>query len=95
MLWVAAVLAAGTAFVVHLALRFETVRLGYEVSAARDEERRLVEQQRLLAIEAATLRQHERIETIARGHLDMGVPETAQIVSIEHRAAARPAGRLR
>ena len=35
-LWCVAVLATATAFVVHLAIRFETVRLGYEVGRNPD-----------------------------------------------------------
>lgn len=96
MLWIAAVLATAAAFVVHLAMRFETVRLGYEVGAARREQRRLIEQKRLLAIEAATLRQAPRVETVARGELEMDVPEPERIVPIvpQRRSRAR-AGRVR
>lgn len=94
-LWSAAVLATAAAFVVHLALRFETVRLGYEVGAARREQRRLVEQRRLLAIEAATLRQAARVEAFARGALGMDVPDPARIVPVGSRAARPTAGRVR
>jgi len=95
-LWTAAVLATAAAFVVHLAMRFETVRLGYDVGRARREQRSLIESRRLLAIEAATLRQAARIETVARGALEMDVPEPARIVPIEGGAEARrTAGRVR
>ncbi len=73
--WTAAVLAATVAFLAHLALRHEVVRLGYEVSEARAERRRLLEQKRLLEVEAASLRQPGRIEAIARGRLGMRPPE--------------------
>jgi cell division protein FtsL len=82
-LWTAAVLAASAAFVAHLALRFETVRLGYRVGEARKEQRELIEKRRLLAIEAATLRQAARIEALARGSLGMDVPESERIVPID------------
>ena len=82
MLWTAAVLATAAAFVVHLSMRFETVRLGYEVGAERREERRLLEQKRLLSVEAATLRQSARVETVARGVLQMDVPEAARVIPI-------------
>ncbi len=82
MLWTAAVLATAAAFVVHLSMRFETVRLGYEVGAERREERRLLEQKRLLSVEAATLRQSARVETVARGVLEMDVPEAARVIPI-------------
>ncbi len=95
-LWTAAVLATAAAFIVHLAMRFETVRLGYEVGEARSEQRELIEQRRLLAIEAATLRQASRIETIARGSLRMDTPDPSRIVPIdERRRARRTAGRVR
>lgn len=94
-LWTVAVLACATAFVVHLALRFETVRLGYEVGNARREQRRLIEQRRLLAVEAATLRQANRIETVARNALEMEVPEPERVVPIDGRARRREAGRVR
>jgi len=95
-LWTAAVLATAAAFVVHLAMRFETVRLGYEVGVARREQRELTESRRLLAIEAATLRQAARIETVARGALRMDVPDPSRIVPIDGRAELRrTAGRVR
>src|SRR4029078_3047895 len=81
-LWWAAILATAAAFVVHLALREHTVQLGYDVGRTRREQRQLIEQHRLLAIEAATLRQPERIERIARGTLDMDLPEPARVVPI-------------
>ena len=93
-LWVAAVLASGTAFVVHLALRFETVRLGYEVGDARSEQRRLIEERRLLAIEAATLRQSDRIEAVAREAFGMRPPDSERIVPVDGRVRRRAAGRL-
>lgn len=96
MLWIAAVLATAAAFVVHLSMRFETVRLGYEVGAARREQRRLIEQRRLLALEAATLRQSPRVETIARGVLEMEPPSADRVVPITpRRGSRRTAGRVR
>ncbi|GAB5540987.1 MAG: cell division protein FtsL [Sandaracinaceae bacterium] len=95
-LWSVAVLAAAAAFVSHLALRQQTVQLGYEVGQARRQQRRLIEQRRLLAIEAATLRQAERIETIARGRLEMDVPEPARVIPVgNERRQRRMAGRVR
>ena len=38
-LWCVAVFATAAAFVVHLSIRFETVRLGYEVSEERERQR--------------------------------------------------------
>lgn len=94
-LWIAAIGAAGLAFVAHLALRFETVRLGYDVDRARHEQRRLVEQERLLAIEAATLRAPERVEAVARGTLGMELPAAERVVTLGARARRAAAGRMR
>lgn len=92
-LWTAAVLAAAASFIVHLTLRVETVRLGYEVGDARREQRRLIQFQRLLALEAATLRQPDRVETVARGAFSMDVPEAPRIIPMGQRKQ-RPAGRV-
>jgi cell division protein FtsL len=95
-LWIAAVVACAVAFTAHLALRFETVRLGYDVGEARREQRRLIETRRLLAIEAATLRQAARVEAVARGTLKMDVPDPARIIPVGGRSGrARGAGRTR
>jgi cell division protein FtsL len=98
LLWTAAVLAAAMAFIVHLAMRFETVRLGYEVGRERRAQRALVESRRNLALEAATLRQAARVEAVARRVLDMDVPEPERVVPVGRsgaRASARTAGRVR
>lgn len=94
-LWIAAICAAALAFVAHLALRFETVQLGYRVDLARQEQRRLVEQERLLAIEAATLRAPDRVEAVARGRLGMDIPAAERVVTLGARARRAVAGRMR
>lgn len=94
-LWCVAVLATAAAFVVHLAIRFETVRLGYEVSDERTRQRELLQDRRLLSIEAATLRQSGRIETIARGTLGMEVPKPTRIVTMSEERQPVASGRVR
>lgn len=94
-LWCVAVLATASAFVVHLAIRFETVRLGYEVSDERSRQRQLLQDKRLLSIEAATLRQSGRIETIARGTLGMEIPKPTRIVTMTETRAPAASGRVR
>ncbi len=94
-LWCAAVVATATAFIVHLAIRFETVRLGYEVGEERARQRQLLQDRRLLSVEAATLRQTGRIETIARGTLGMEVPKPTRIITMEDEGQPRPSGRVR
>lgn len=88
-LWSVAVVATAIAFVMHLALRFETVRLGYAVSEARSEQRQLMETRRLLSLEAATLRQNSRIENLARDVLGMDLPESNRIVSMRPERVAQ------
>lgn len=94
-LWCVAVFATAAAFVVHLSIRFETVRLGYEVSEERGRQRELLQDRRLLSIEAATLRQSGRIETIARGTLRMEVPKPTRIVTMKEQPNRAAAGRVR
>ncbi len=95
-LWSVAVIAAAAAFVAHLSLRHHTVQLGYEVGQARRVQRRLIEQRRLYAIEAQTLRQTERVEMIARHRLGMEVPEPARVVPVGRpEKQRRVAGRVR
>jgi cell division protein FtsL len=81
-LWTVAVLAAAASLLVHLTLRFETVRLGYEVGAAHRQQRRLQESLRLLSLEEATLSQADRVEAIARGSLGMDLPKAERIIAM-------------
>jgi cell division protein FtsL len=92
LLWTVAVLAASASFIVHLTLRFETVRLGYDVGAARREQRKLLEARRLLALEAATLTQPDRVEAVARGAFAMDQPKAPRIVTVRDKSSARVAG---
>jgi cell division protein FtsL len=92
LLWTVAVLAASSSFIVHLTLRFETVRLGYDVGAARREQRKLLEARRLLALEAATLTQPDRVEAVARGAFAMDQPKAPRIVTVNDKGTARVAG---
>ena len=90
-LWLVAVVAVAASFIVHLTLRFETVRLGYDVGAARREQRRLLEARRLLTLEIATLSQPDRVEAVARAAFDMDQPDAPRIITLgEKRRAVRP-----
>ena len=93
-LWTTAVLATAVSLIVHLTLRFETVRLGYDVGQARREQQQLVEARRLLSVEAATLTQPDRVETVARTVFAMDQPEPAQIVPMGGRRRLPLAGRI-
>ena len=95
-LWSVAVLAAAAAFVTYLALRFETVRLGYELDEANQEHKQLRESVRLLTLETQTLREQGRVQAIARRTLGMEVPGQDRIIPIDRRVRRRrAAGRSR
>jgi cell division protein FtsL len=87
-IWMMAVAATVSAFVVHLALRGQTVQLGYELGRARQEQARLREVKRVLELEAASYKTPERVELVARTLLGMEVPAPERIVSL----AQAPAG---
>ncbi|MDB4972871.1 MAG: hypothetical protein JWN48_1212 [Myxococcaceae bacterium] len=94
--WVVAVMATGAAFVSYLALRFENVRLSYEVDEARREHRRLSEIQRLVALEVQTLRERQRVHAIAERSLGMAAPELGRVVvMVDSSKHAHSAGRAR
>lgn len=93
-LWIAATLAATVAFVSHLAVRYECAELGYDVGRARKVLRDLEERKRLLAIEAATLSSTERVERVARRHLEMDVPTQEQMRAVGRKIERRASGRI-
>ncbi len=93
-LWTMAVLATGAAFVTYLAVRFENVRLGYELDTASRQERKLTETLRMLSLEAQTLREHERVETIAHRALGMLPADRARVVAVDG-ARGTASGRAR
>ena len=78
--WTLAVAATGSAFVVHLALRGRVVEANQELAKARAEQARLREVQRVLALEAASYKTPERVETVARSLLGMAPPTDDRIV---------------
>jgi len=92
-LWLVAVVATGAAFVSYLALRFETVRLGYELDETTREYKRLSELKRLVALEAQTLRERQRVHAIAERSLGMAAPDLARVVVVDGTGHARSGGR--
>ncbi len=61
----------------------EMVKIGYErgrLEAGRD---RLAQERRVLRVEAAALRQLDRIEAIARGKLGMVFPRPEQVIYVK------------
>ncbi|MCC7536327.1 MAG: cell division protein FtsL [Deltaproteobacteria bacterium] len=95
-IWTLSALAAAAAFVLHLAIRFEVIRLGYELGRQRSIQADLLEDKRLLSLEAASLRDAARVELVARGTLGMSLPTSDRIIPIrDARPARRAAGRTR
>lgn len=96
-MWLAAAVASGAAFVVHLSMRFENIRLGYAISGLEAEQRRLLEARRALEIEAETQRDPARIARIAREQLHMETVKPARIVPVGRATSGerRTAGRVR
>jgi cell division protein FtsL len=92
-LWSAVLLAAAVSFIVHLFLRFETIRLGYELDKERRAQQQLLEQRRVLALEAATLRQPDRVEAIARGSYGMDFVPASRVIAVPSVAVPRISGR--
>jgi cell division protein FtsL len=81
-IWTVAIAATASAFVVHLALRGQTVQLGYELGRARQEQARLREVKRVLELEAASYKTPERVELVARTLLRMEPPPPERIVPL-------------
>ena len=82
-LWTATTFAVVVAFLTHLSLRFQTARLGYELAGKRTVHARLMENERLLATERATLEVDQRIRTIAQTALGLHAPMQHQIIPFE------------
>ena len=70
------------AFVFHLHVRFEGVKLGYETSRSRAERARLIIERRELRLELASLKAPGRVESEAREKLGMEIPDHRRIIPI-------------
>lgn len=86
--WVIVVVAISVAFGVHLFLLSENAHMSYQLQDLKLKEERLKAQRNLLSLEAATLRQVDRVETIARGSFGMEVPPSSHVI-VMGRAASR------
>ncbi len=82
--WTLSVVAIAAAAIMHLALRFEVIRLGYELSSLRSEQRQLIEAHRNLSLESATLQQVSRVDRLARQQLGMRKPLPSQVFRLRH-----------
>ncbi len=75
-----ALLLAGALF--HVWSRLHVVDLGYRLAGARAAHAHLVEQNRRLSLELATLEAPARVAEAARRRLGLGTPSSAQIVHL-------------
>ncbi len=62
--------------------RIRVIQLGYEISSALKESRALVESNKKLRLEIATLKSYARIEKVATEELGMSKPRTDQVIVI-------------
>jgi cell division protein FtsB len=81
--------ASGTAFVTHLALRFQNIAAGYRVQEARNEGQRLRERANQLRIELAARRAPQALTEMGRSEL--GMVEADRVLTLVAGGAARPA----
>jgi cell division protein FtsL len=79
-LWILAVVAATSAFVLHLALRVRSVELGYELGRTHAHLGRLREVKHVLELELSTYKTPERVDFVARTLLGMGEPTPDRIL---------------
>jgi len=70
------------AFQVHLYIRFEGIRLGYDTNRARAARIRLLLERRELRLELASLKSPGRVEKEARERLGMEIPDHRRIVPV-------------
>jgi cell division protein FtsL len=62
--------------------RIQVIQLGYEISSALKEERALIEANKKLRLEIATLKSYARIERLAVEELRMAKPKPEQVIVI-------------
>lgn len=80
-LWTLAVLAATSAFILHLGLRVKSVELGYELGRAHARVERLREVKHVLELELASHKTPERVDFVARTLLGMSEPTPDRILA--------------
>lgn len=84
-----AIAAAGSAFVTHLALRFQNVAIGYQVQASRSEAAHLRERANQLRIELAARRAPHSLTELGRSEL--GMVEADRVTTLVAGGPVRPA----
>lgn len=62
--------------------RFQVTNVGYQISRAKDEQKQLLNRNKELTVEGASLKKLSRIESVARGRLGLTNPEPEQMVHL-------------
>ena len=93
-MWTLAVLAATTAFVLHLGLRVKSVELGYELGREQARVARLREVKHVLELEVASHKTPERVDFVARTLLGMSEPTPDRILAAGRKPEDEP-GKLK
>jgi hypothetical protein len=81
-LWTMAVVAATSAFVVHLALRNRELELGYALGRSQGRIARLREVKRVMELELASNGTPARVELVAKALFKMAPPTPDRIISM-------------
>lgn len=86
---VAALTLVGGLLMFHVYTQYQIVELGYEIADVTHEHRRLLEQNKKLAIEAAVVGRTERISSVARDRfgLEPVRPEQVRMLGIDAMSA--------
>ena len=81
-------LLATSAFVFHVWSRLYVFRTGYEIYQQEKSKQELLEENRILTMEVASLKSPARLEKIARRELGLRSPRPEQVVMIHPREPA-------
>jgi cell division protein FtsL len=70
-------------FLIFLWVRIYILEIGYQISSSLENHERLLQENRNLRIERASLSAPSRIEDIARNKLGMVIPDNSQVVILK------------
>jgi cell division protein FtsL len=87
--WGLVLLAMGTAASLHVRSRLKVVHLGYALSEASSQNRKLRAERRKLVLEVATLRSPRRLRKLAVEQLGLVEPGPEQILKVDKRQPSK------
>lgn len=82
-LWVIFFAIILTMIFIHVWIRTQTIETGYKISKVAEEQRSLIQKNRELKIEVATLKSPSRIEYIATKYLGLTIPRREEVIVIK------------